>query len=463
MKPKLNDLFRTAGEIPRSTFFIWAWLLFAIKFNLDRLVVRLALDREWSVFSYFGEPFPGFSEISPTRTPKELLLLLAVSIPFLWVGIVLSVKRLRSAKLPLWLAVLFVVPILKLFLFLALAIIPARAAGEERKKEAPSWLPKSAFGSALAAVVATVLLAALAAAIGAQTMGQYGWALFAGIPFSMGFLSTLIFGARERRTLGESVSVAITSVTLTGGLFLAMAFEGVICILMAAPIALVLSILGAVAGHVVLSGSRYGAGTQMYCLPVMALPLMLGVESLREGPPPLLRVASVVEINAPVEKVWKNVVEFSELPPPREFIFRLGIAYPIRAEIVGRGPGAVRKCVFSTGPFVEPIQVWDEPRLLQFTVTSNPQPMQEWTPYPEIHPRHLNGFLLSERGQFLLKPLPGNRTLLEGTTWYKHSMWPAAYWQVWSDQIIHAIHGRVLNHIKSQSETEIAARPVAAL
>lgn len=201
----------------------------------------------------------------------------------------------------------------------------------------------------------------------------------------------------------------------------------------------------------------------MYCLPVMALPLMLGVESLREGPPPLLRVASVVEINAPVEKVWKNVVEFSELPPPREFIFRLGIAYPIRAEIVGRGPGAVRKCVFSTGPFVEPIQVWDEPRLLQFTVTSNPQPMQEWTPYPEIHPRHLNGFLLSERGQFLLKPLPGNRTLLEGTTWYKHSMWPAAYWQVWSDQIIHAIHGRVLNHIKSQSETEIAARPVAAL
>jgi hypothetical protein len=135
-------------------------------------------------------------------------------------------------------------------------------------------------------------------------------------------------------------------------------------------------------------------------------------------------------------------------------IFKLGVAYPIRAEIEGHGVGAIRRCVFCTGPFVEPIEVWDEPKLLRFSVTENPMPMQEWNPFREIQPRHLHGYFQSCGGQFQLTPLPGNRTLLEGTTWYYHHLWPASYWQLWSDEIIHRIHLRVLNHVKKLSETK---------
>ena len=78
--------------------------------------------------------------------------------------------------------------------------------------------------------------------------------------------------------------------------------------------------------------------------------------------------------------------------------------------------------------------------------------MQEWTPYRAINPPHLHGFLVSEGGQFLLKPLPNGKTQLEGTTWYRHHMWPAGYWQIWSDQIIHQIHLRVLKHIQYLAE-----------
>ena len=85
-------------------------------------------------------------------------------------------------------------------------------------------------------------------------------------------------------------------------------------------------------------------------------------------------------------------------------------------------------------------------------MTTNPSPMQEWTPYDEIHPPHLEGFLESEGGQFRLVELPTGGTRLEGTTWYRHSLWPAAYWQLWSDELIHRIHMRVLKHIKSESE-----------
>jgi hypothetical protein len=238
---------------------------------------------------------------------------------------------------------------------------------------------------------------------------------------------------------------------------LLMAFEGAVCLLMAAPIALPLAMFGGVVGHSLQKQyhrSRHDAVRWLSGV-VIGLPAFMGAEHINAAPPPILCVASVVEVEAPPERVWKHVVSFSELPAPDDWLFKIGLAYPLRAEIKGEGVGAVRHCVFSTGPFVEPITVWDPPRLLKFTVTQNPAPMEEWTPYESIHPPHLHNFLVSNGGQFALSALPNGRTRLEGTTWYRHSMWPAAYWQVWSDFIIHRIHLRVLKHVKTLAETTV--------
>ncbi len=77
--------------------------------------------------------------------------------------------------------------------------------------------------------------------------------------------------------------------------------------------------------------------------------------------------------------------------------------------------------------------------------------MRELSPY-QIHPPHLRHYLHSHKGQFELTALPDGRTRLVGTTWYTNRMWPAAYWGVWSDYIIHRIHGRVLTHIQKLAE-----------
>jgi hypothetical protein len=84
-------------------------------------------------------------------------------------------------------------------------------------------------------------------------------------------------------------------------------------------------------------------------------------------------------------------------------------------------------------------------------VTDQPEPMKEWSPW-NIHPPHLDHYLISHKGQFLLTRLPDGRTRLEGTTWYTNRMWPSAYWQLWTDRIIGGIHLRVLSHIKELSE-----------
>jgi hypothetical protein len=150
------------------------------------------------------------------------------------------------------------------------------------------------------------------------------------------------------------------------------------------------------------------------------------------------------------------LIDFPPLPPPSELVFKTGVAYPIQAKISGRGPGAVRQCIFTTGKFIEPIQIWDEPRLLRFGVLAQPHPMRELSLYPDLNPPHLDHYLVAKQGQFLLTPTSGNHTLLQGTTWYQNYMGPGGYWRIWSDWIIHRIHMRVLNHVKNLSEQDYA-------
>jgi hypothetical protein len=168
---------------------------------------------------------------------------------------------------------------------------------------------------------------------------------------------------------------------------------------------------------------------------------------------PLREVETKIIIDASPEKVWENVIGFSELPEPAKWFFELGIAYPKRAILEGSGVGAIRYCEFSTGPFVEPITVWDPPKRLGFSVQSQPPTMEEWSPYQLVHAPHITEGLESKRGEFRIIPLENGQTLLEGSTWYILDMHPQLYWGLWGDQLIHAIHKRVLNHIKDSSES----------
>ena len=256
----------------------------------------------------------------------------------------------------------------------------------------------------------------------------------------------------HRRNACRSALLWVFSVII---LLIASAFEGMICIIMMLPLALPIVFVGVAVGYFVLQlqpSLPRDLGKFMILLFVM-LPMMVGAEHLARPEPLRFTCETSVIIDAPPERVWPHVVRFSDLAPPKDWLFRTGLAYPIRARIEGSGVGAVRHCEFSTGAFVEPIEVWDEPRLLRFGVTSNPPPMREWNPLFEIHPPHLDGFLVARRGQFLLSALPGGKTLLVGTTLYQHGLSPAWYWRFWSDPIIHRIHDRVLKHIKTLAES----------
>ena len=108
-EPRWNDL-RLGGTISPGRYFTMGLVLSLIKIPLDRLVATRLFRRPWSPMSY---AIPG--EIgglfSLDRDDQSFYgAMLALAFPFIVVGVVLTVRRLRDAGWPLWLVAFFFAP-----------------------------------------------------------------------------------------------------------------------------------------------------------------------------------------------------------------------------------------------------------------------------------------------------------------------------------------------------------------
>src|SRR6185312_2907196 len=99
------------------------------------------------------------------------------------------------------------------------------------------------------AVALNALSALVFTRFSVQTLNQYGWGLFVGLPFCIGLTSSLIYSYHQYRKWAECIAVALLSMGIAGLVLLIVAFEGVICLIMAAPVLGVLSIVGGTLGY----------------------------------------------------------------------------------------------------------------------------------------------------------------------------------------------------------------------
>lgn len=440
----LYFLFNFTVPVTRKQYFFTGVTLLLVKYLGEVAFIYAAKD-VWLM------PLDFLNPIASERYPFEGDDLLRYGfwlglwqIPFLWIGVGMSVRRSIDAVVNPWVVPLFFLPFVNYVLMLALSIAPTRR-GVSDFYERASFL--SATTSAL---MVTALLSITAFYFSVTVFKEYGVGIFVGLPIVMGMFAGFLANRKHDRGAGATIAFALLANIFVAGVFLVLAMEGLICLLMAAPITLACSIPGALIGRML--SRKYSPRFSTIMPVLLAVPTLNYADTLFE--PTQFEVLSTVEISATPETVWKHVVSFSELPPPTEAIFKLGIAHPLRAKIMGTGVGAIRHCEFSTGPFVEPITAWEPPKRLAFDVTENPLPMKELNPFSDLHVPHLKGYMQSDKGEFRLIQLDNGKIRLEGRTWYRHGLYPEMYWKWFSDGIIHKIHGRVLNHIKNLSETE---------
>lgn len=449
---KLNQLTKWQGTTNRKDFLLWGLILFTVKYNLDRLIA-LAFDKVWFISDYFIQA----DKMSMGELTEDdrifYLVLLVQSLPFIWFGTVLCIKRLRSANLQPWFVLLFFIPFLNFLLFILLAALPEKQEkGEPNKSFLSRLIPTSKYGSAFFAIGTVLIVSLLFTTVFINQLNEYGWSLFVGIPFFLGFGSVLIYGHHRKLSYRDAMKVMGVSILFFNLLLFLLAYEGVICITMAFPIVLVIAWIGASIGYAI-HECKQEVSLNVLSAPLVFVILMGAIEANDNPTPPLIALETEIEVAASKQEVWNELVAFSHIAEPTEYLFKTGIAYPTHAEIEGTGVGAIRHCNFTTGSFVEPITTWDEPNLLAFSVLVQPPPMVEWSLYENLNIEHLHGYFASEKGQFLLKELKNGNTRLVGTTWYRHNIWPTMYWSIWSNYILHQIHYRVLNHIKAEAES----------
>ena len=453
-----SDLFENSGTVSRGTYAAVGIVGFAVKHNIDRIVAGAVFGRSFGIFNYWIPPVDAVRFTSLSREDAVFLgTMVGISIPFIWVGLAMTVRRLRDAGLPLWLVVLFFLPVLNIVFFLILSLIPGAEQARE-PRSGPSGIgqviPESVLGSALAAIIPIAGIGAAIAYLGVEEIGVYGWGVFVALPFCLGLTSVMIYTFHKRRSMGGCVLVSLTAVGLAALLLLAFAVEGFICIMMAIPIAAPLAFLGGTVGFLIQRARPMQAQMNSFLLILAIVPAgFMGIEGFAPATPALNTVETSIRISAPAATVWKNLIAFPDLPEANRLLFRAGVAHPIHATIDGEGVGAMRACLFSTGLFMERIDGWEESKRLAFSIVSNADAMREWSPY-NIHPRHLDGYFNPVKAEFTLTENADGSTTLRGKSWYRNAMWPGAYWRIWSDKILHDVHRSVFEHLKGLSEAE---------
>ncbi len=455
----------------------WLRLWFGVKDSVDALsyfvsgsvlaLVKYAAEA-WLIFETTGNVLTPLAFLNPSIAERDALLqggpewvrwvLLMWQFPFVWVAFSTSVRRCANAGLSPWLGMVVLVPYLNLVFMLVMSLLPTATGGGEHLRHESKAVESYAVRHMAAILAGSVTFLAMFG-LGVVVLQDYGVTLFFAMPLVMGVVNGYVYNrlhpTRDGSGAGTVGSGCLLTIVCGGGL-VGLMQEGVICLLMAAPIIVPLVLVGTWVGKAI---AEFAGEKNRGIYPaLLALPLMAVAEPFWQGEGPEYVVKTVVEVEAPPEVVWQHVVSFPDLPPAEEFYFRSGIACPLRARIEGEGVGAIRYCEFTTGDFVEPVTVWDEPRVIAFDVTEQPHPMFEVNPFGPVHPPHLEELSLrSRRGEFRLVPLPGDRTRLEGRTWYTFDMHPRVYWTRWSNFFISSIHDRVLQHVKRLAETDVAS------
>jgi hypothetical protein len=449
--------FSTTIAVDRTSYLASGTALMIAKYAIEAAIVALVCHSFWPPWIFLS-PFASMRQSALGHVDEDtamavLVAIGVISLPFLAIGLSMSVRRAADAGLSPWLGLAFAIPGLNYVAMLGLAIAPSRPRVERSSSAAAE--DAGAARAASIGVVASSGLGVAVAFVASDRFALYGATIFFALPIAMGAIAGYLVNRDRDRGLALTLGTGAATTVVTGGALLLFALEGAVCVMMAAPIALVAVLIGAAIGRAIASSLRLtgsnGSGTGPTLACIALLPALAGIEHATTAPT-VYEVRTAVEVDAPADVVWQHVIAFPDLPPATEWYWRSGIAVPQRARIEGEGVGAVRHCEFSTGAFVEPITAWEPGRRLAFDVTSQPPPMEEWSPYRHLHPPHLDASLRSVRGEFRMVPLEGGRTRLEGSTWYTLALAPEPYFRLWSDTLIHRIHVRVLEHVRDLAE-----------
>ena len=273
--------------------------LMALKYLIEAVGIWVATGSAYWPWHFFN-PLISYRFAAAQGIPDSLgWAWFAWTLPFLWIGITMCVRRSADAGLSPWLGFLVLVPVGNLIFMIVMCFVPTK---QRDYWEKPEGKPGSSSGKdAVMSIGVSLIFGGAMLVFTVYVLSSYGASLFLGTPMMMGSIAAYLYNRRSRRGFWPSVGVGVGSVFFAGVALLLFALEGVICIFMAMPVMLPLGAFGAFVGKAIADASRRPQHGLVVC--VVALPLLAVVEAYWQ-PTTEYVVMTAVEVDAPPEVVW---------------------------------------------------------------------------------------------------------------------------------------------------------------
>lgn len=289
-------------------------------------------------------------------------------------------------------------------------------------------------------------------------------AFLAILPFCMGYIAVDTY---LRRTADDNVPwykwffLPWLSVLITMAVSVAVKWEGLICVLFAAPLILIASAFGGMLARIT---SRRWIHAAPGAVGAFALPLLaLFVEAQFASPLQIRTVETDMFIHAPTAIVWENVKSVRAIAPselPDSWVNLIGFPRPVAATLSHEGKGGVRAATFTGGlVFAETITEWQQDSDLQFSIRANTQSIPPTT--LDEHVTIGGAFFDVLQGEYQLENRPDG-ILLRLISRERVSTHFNPYAGAWSDAVMRSIQKQILQVIRRRCELDGRNLPVAS-
>jgi hypothetical protein len=276
------------------------------------------------------------------------------------------------------------------------------------------------------------------------------------VPMSMGYLSVQEY---LRATPVEQINgykwffLPWASVTLSMFVAALVGWEGSICILFAAPIMLLFSMVGGIVARMV--WGRFGVNSPGRASAFAVPLLVLLIEAHIPNPYEIRTVRTEVLIHAPTSSVWDNIKSVRLIEPtelPQSWVGRVGFPRPLAATLSREGVGGVRNATFSGGlTFTETVNRWEPGRDLRFSIQANTDSIPKST--LDEHVTIGGAFFDVLDGEYTLEERPDG-VLLHLSSRERLSTHVNPYAGQWTDAVMRAIQKQILDVIRHRAESE---------
>jgi len=269
------------------------------------------------------------------------------------------------------------------------------------------------------------------------------------------------FRERSRAFYTRKIPVALlVAVVSTSIVFL---YEGILCIVMLAPIWYGLSTLGGILAWR-LFGPREDAAETMLRSSALLLVPVLAMQAEPYVPLPVANVvvSRSIVVAADPTTIWPLAQGVGTIAPSEgtwnlsQDVIRL--PRPVSATLVGTGPGAIRHVRWQQGlSFKEVITDWQPARRLWWRFRFDKDEMDGW----KLQDRHLmpdSAYYRITDGGYTLEPLGDGRTRLTLTTRYRVRTPVNWYARLWGELFLGDVSNNVLAVIARRAEAGGVAR-----